>query len=427
MAVFAPAEARRLLAVRVFGQAGDGLLQTALASFVLFSPERAANSQAIALSFGILLIPYSVIGPFVGVFIDRWQRRVILYIANSVRAVTMIGLAFLVASRAESWQLACLVIVSLGVNRFLQASLAASLPHVVGHDQLVNANALFPTLGTASASIAATTALTFQHFAGNDDTTNSLIISSGVILALIAAYTAASIRPKHLLGPHTSSQESREKLRNVLVGLADGIYKLKEQHIARRSMLAVLLQRFTFGSLTVRTLLLARTVWHPNNPSSSVVDFGIAAGCAAVGAFIAAFISAFLLKNSSIGHNRSLTRQRTLQRTAIVALVGGIVVTDLAMFSNSRLSIFTAAGVLAFAGQLLKISADTNIQTTIDDVHRGRVFSLFDMGINFALVSGIAVTALVPAMMNNLLPVIVLTVTLSASCLAVLTNLRRTD
>ena len=56
-----------------------GILQTALATFVLFSPERAANPERIALSFAILLIPYSLIGPFVGLFIDSWSRRSILY------------------------------------------------------------------------------------------------------------------------------------------------------------------------------------------------------------------------------------------------------------------------------------------------------------------------------------------------------------
>ena len=61
LSIFKGPNARRLLYVRLFGQAGDGILQTALATFVLFSPERAANPERIALSFAILLIPYVIL------------------------------------------------------------------------------------------------------------------------------------------------------------------------------------------------------------------------------------------------------------------------------------------------------------------------------------------------------------------------------
>ena len=55
-----------LLAIRLTGQAGDGMLQSALATFVLFSPERQASASAIAAAFAILALPYSLIGPFTG-------------------------------------------------------------------------------------------------------------------------------------------------------------------------------------------------------------------------------------------------------------------------------------------------------------------------------------------------------------------------
>ncbi|MSW38696.1 MAG: MFS transporter, partial [Actinobacteria bacterium] len=67
VSVFRPANSARLLGVRTLGQAGDGLLQTALATFILFSPQREADPRKIALSFAILLVPYSIVGPFAGI------------------------------------------------------------------------------------------------------------------------------------------------------------------------------------------------------------------------------------------------------------------------------------------------------------------------------------------------------------------------
>ena len=423
--VFRPIPARHLVAVRVFGQAGDGFLQTALASFVLFSPERAANPAAIALSFGILLLPYSVIGPFVGVLIDRWSRRRILALANCVRALTMCGLALLVSHHAANAPLAMLVIVSLGINRFLQAALAASIPHVVDQDQLVTANALFPTLGTVGASLAAATGLVVQHIAGNTDTTNALLICAGIVLAAIAATFAFSIRPKNLLGPHGATLAAREKLRNVATGLLDGVAKLHSTIPTRNAMGAVLLQRFTFGAFTVHTLLLARNVWHVGDPDSAVVDFGIAAGSAAAGALIAALTSALVLKGKKESLHNAAERHNLLQSTAMYSLFAGIVIMDFALLSNARVITFITAGALAFAGQLLKISADTSVQRNIDDIHRGRVFSLFDMAINFSLVCGITLVALVPQMSHAGLAIVILTAALLLSALTLWRNRNR--
>ena len=58
----------RILTVRWTGQLTDGLFQSALASFVLFSPERAPDAMSAAIAFAVVLLPYSLIGPYVGEF-----------------------------------------------------------------------------------------------------------------------------------------------------------------------------------------------------------------------------------------------------------------------------------------------------------------------------------------------------------------------
>ena len=68
----------RLFAVRLLSHGSDGIFQVALASTVLFSPERAPTSGAIAGAFAAILLPFTILGPFVGVFLDRWSRRWIL-------------------------------------------------------------------------------------------------------------------------------------------------------------------------------------------------------------------------------------------------------------------------------------------------------------------------------------------------------------
>ena len=62
---------RRLLAVRFTTQWADGMFQAALGGAVLFNPERHADPLAVAAGLAVLLLPYSVIGPFAGALLDR--------------------------------------------------------------------------------------------------------------------------------------------------------------------------------------------------------------------------------------------------------------------------------------------------------------------------------------------------------------------
>jgi hypothetical protein len=62
----------RLLELRTASQLGDGLFQAGLAGALLFNPERAAGPLAIAGAFGVLFLPYSLLGPFAGALMDLW-------------------------------------------------------------------------------------------------------------------------------------------------------------------------------------------------------------------------------------------------------------------------------------------------------------------------------------------------------------------
>ena len=82
-----------LLQIRWLGQFTDGLFQSALASFVLFSPERQPNAVAAALAFTVVLLPSSLVGPYAGIFLDRFSRQKIVQVANISRALVLLAIA----------------------------------------------------------------------------------------------------------------------------------------------------------------------------------------------------------------------------------------------------------------------------------------------------------------------------------------------
>jgi hypothetical protein len=292
----------------------------------------------------------------------------------------------------------------LGLNRFVQAALSASLPHVVDGDDLVPANALFPTLGTTAASLAAALGIATQNILSNSDSVNAGLVIVGSIFAGIASLIALRITPKDILGPHSVESAMRDEFRNALSGLAAGFRYMVQSGRALSSMVAVGFQRWAFGVLTVHALLLSRNSWSVNNTADeAVLYFGLCAGAAALGAFTAAVLSTFLLSDRKESSAKGIAPHRQVHLIAAmtVATAVSVVVTFVGYQSGTLAAVCATAASLGFAGQLLKINADTTIQRTIDDAHRGRVFSIFDMMINVAIVLGITTYALIDGIRDD--------------------------
>jgi len=144
---------RRLLVVRLLSQLSDGVFQVSLAAYVVFSPEKQTSPGAVAFAMAVLLLPYSLFGPFTGVLLDRWRRRQVLLYCNLLRAVLSCGTAGLILLQVPDWLLYLSALSVTGVNRFVLAGLSASLPRVVDAERLVMANSLSPTAGTLAAAV----------------------------------------------------------------------------------------------------------------------------------------------------------------------------------------------------------------------------------------------------------------------------------
>ena len=377
---------RALYSTRLVGQFGDGFFQAALASFVLFSPEREPNATAIAVAFGILLLPYSLIGPFAGVFLDRWLRRNILVRANLLKALLTIPVIAAVLAGNESVILGISVLAVLGVGRFILAGLSASLPHVVKGKELIYANALTPTSGTIAFVIGATTGLGIRQVFGGGDTGSVALLMFAIGTFTSAAFIARTIAV-HALGPtHQIKHSMVDSFRGVTGELVSGVRTLGAHGVAARALALVAVNRISFGVVTAGALLLLRNTFHQSaNANAALADFAILSGSAATAALLAAIVTPWMTRQIGIPRWSSLTVAQ--------ASAGMVVFAFAATLQNFPLLI-VAGFSLGFAGQAVKVCSDTVIQREIPDESLGRIFSLFDMSVNVALVSGIILVAL---------------------------------
>ncbi|NDH18931.1 MAG: MFS transporter, partial [Actinobacteria bacterium] len=191
---------RRLYSIRLAGQFGDGLLQSALATFVLFSPEREPDAVRVAAAFAILLLPYSFIGPFAGVLLDRWQRRNVLVRANLLKSLFTVPIIVVVGAGQADFILGLFVLIVLGVSRFILAGLSASMPHVVNGRELITGNALAPTSGTIAVGVGGIIGVGIRAFAGGGDAGSQVVLVAAIVSFIIASFLATRLAA-HALGP----------------------------------------------------------------------------------------------------------------------------------------------------------------------------------------------------------------------------------
>ncbi|QQC90332.1 MFS transporter [Streptomyces alfalfae] len=371
---------RRLLAVRLVSQSADGVYQVALATYVVFSPEKQASPGAIASAMAVLLLPYSLVGPFAGVLLDRWQRRQVFLYGNLLRAALAALTAVLMLSGVPDWLFYASALCVTAVNRFVLAGLSAALPRVVDADRLVIANSLSPTAGTLAATAGGGLAFLVRLVASDSD---AAVVLLGAALYLCAAL--ASLRmARELLGPDPDLVPPRlaAALAGTARGLAAGLRHLRRRPAALRALTAMTVMRFCYGALTVMVLMLCRYAWS-SSESEGLALLGLALGVSGAGFFVAAVVTPVAVGRFGAGG-----------WIIVCAGAAAVLVPALAL-SFAPAPLLVAAFALGVTTQGAKIATDTVVQSAVDDGFRGRVFSLYDVLFNVAFVGAAAVAALV--------------------------------
>jgi MFS family permease len=376
---------RRLFTVRLLSQLGDGWFQAALAGSVLFNPEQSTSPIAITAAFAILLLPYSVVAPFVGVFLDRWSRRNSLGVANLIRGAAVVPAAISVWYGREDSMFLAAALAVVALNRFFISGISASQPHVVEAERLVTANSFATTAGTvvyATGLAAAGFAIQLlrpspHHYAAIALVAAGAYCASGLL-------TFAWFRPE-ALGPDDAVRTTRSivaGLRETAAGMVSGFHHLAHRPAARAIVLAQAAHRALFGVLAITTLLLYRNYYAAGDAGASIAGLLPVAAAAAAGAMLAALVTPRMTR--VIGAGRWLV---------IVTASLAVLVPACGLAYVPALTV-AAAFVANLGGQATKIITETSIQLDIEDDYRGRVFSINDTGFNLMFVLGLLIGSL---------------------------------
>ncbi len=378
---------RKLLGVRLVSQSGDGMFQAGMASLFFFRPEAMTDAAGVAAALVVMLLPFSIVGPFTGPFLDRWRRRQILVYGNILRAVLVAVTIVAMETLGAGLPVYTLVLVTLGLSRFMLSGLSAGLPMVVGSkERLLVANSVVPTLGGVATGVGAAIGFLLRLLLppGASQQMASLVIAS--LLYFGAAAVARFLAPDEL-GPEIpdTSTSLMNQVKQAAVDLVDAVRYLARRGTPGLALSTMALHRFVYGMQLITIILAGRNLLvDPSNADAGLAAFGSLMGAMVTGHFVAVILT-------PIAHERI-----SPSRWIVLCLLGGTAGQMLIVFSHQWGLFMAGLFIFGIGVQGAKIAVDTIVQSDTADAYRGRAFSIYDVLFNVAecVAAGVAILVL---------------------------------
>jgi len=387
------------------GQLTDGIFQSSLASFLLFSPERQPDAKSAAVAFAVVLLPYSLVGPFVGTILDRISRQRVILFANLFRAFTLIFIAGLIRNGATGIELTIFVLIAFGVNRLILAGLSAGLPLLFdtsgteGRNTLVSINATAVTGGTVFVVLGGGIGIGIRGLLeGSVDANQAdgyLVLLSATCF-FIAGLLALRLK-KDQLGP-LPHEVKKQSVVAAYQEMVEGFNFLRNIRDCFLGISATAVQRGGLTALTLMALLLNRNTFNnPADPEAGLAGFAFAITVAGIGITIGAVIAPFGVKR----FGRHAWIRYSLLASAVLPIA--------LAFQQNEFFLVATGFFAGMAGQGVKVTNDALVQSKIVDEYRGRVFAVYDVMVNAGIVSGAIIAAFVlpPNGVSSLLPALI--------------------
>ncbi|MCC7164788.1 MAG: MFS transporter [Anaerolineae bacterium] len=254
------------------------LIGSALTQFVLlwWITDVTGSPTALALAGIAGLLPQALFSPLGGALADRWSRRAILILADTITAACMVVLILLFAANTiELWHIYTLMFIRSSMQAFQQPAAAAStamlvpeewIPRVAGMNQTV-----FGIVTIAGAPLGAL-ALAFLPFEG--------------ALAIDVATALLGLVPLFIFRiPQTLAQPS--ELTGILTELRDGV-----DYVTTRRGLLMLFAATGLVVLTIMPTFTLTPLLVKNDFNGGVNEVALMEGLSGIGIIIGGILIA---------------------------------------------------------------------------------------------------------------------------------------
>lgn len=373
-ALIAERDFRVLLGAQFLAQAADGVAQAAFTYTLVLDEMRQDTPGRILGLFVLTLLPYSLLSPFMGVFVDRWPRRGLLVWTNVFRAGLLITSPLWSRALDGDGDLLFALLLVLAAGRLFLTTKGAVLPVVLNDRYLLRGNAVSSGGGMVAALAGGVVGVGLAALSR----TAVPFIAAGLayLTAAVLAGRLSSSFDHDEVRAGTWAQASLQILKELLQGLR-AIWVRAEVFLP---LLGIFIVRTLGMFVAIAAILVIKDVYPAaSDDAGKLSSSALALGAAGVGAFSAATATALL--------GGRLDRGRLI--------LGGFVVSGVGIVALGGVIDIYAVLVLTFVGGfgtfMTKVAVDAQVQDALPDELRGRAFAIYDILYNLAsVVAGIA-------------------------------------
>jgi MFS family permease len=351
----------RLWCAGLISQAGDWVLVIGLPIYVYILTR---SLLATSITFAAGIIPQIVLGSVAGVFVDRWNRKRTLVIANLLLAVALLPL-MLVRTPDHVWIVYIVIFAETCFEQFTLPAQNALLPALVTEEQLVPANALNSLSSNLSRLVGPALGGVIAGFFG----LNGIVVAD-TISFLLAALVLTGIPAAAAKGVASHNAATGNPLASLRREWSDGLRVL----FGSRT-LWVLVATFTISALGEGVFGVLYPVFVYQALHGGALEIGELMSAQAVGGLLGGLVAGWL-------------GQRLLSRWSI-----GL---NWLAFGTISIAIYSAPAWLALAGVTLPVlwveiglfiavgvsgvgvltGSQSRLQTSAPEAFLGRIFGI---------------------------------------------------
>ena len=370
-----------LMGMQFLAQAGQGAIQGAIGKSIAFGGQKGFDVQNVPSADYLLkvvlylYVPYTLLSPFIGVFIDRFARRRVVWWTNVITGAIVGLVALLVmiplgedTTEGNAGATIALILGLLAAQACVRVALAvksAAIPDVLSGKDLLQGNGLSQAGGALFQVIGIAFAVGFTAVFPA-----WLVVVLGAVVLVVAALVAMKMRHVEAR-PHetTFGQEASQVIRNMVAGLKELIAR-PPAALGLSSFQMLRYQFWGFG-LFVFGLYAKNLVEGGSADNLSLAISGL-------GGLVGGVLGLVLAQKwkDKIPPIRLLLASMALMGASTL-MFGGLV-------STIGFAVMLFLGFFSFF--LGKISADTIVQQAMPDDFRGRAFALFDIAYNLGFI-----------------------------------------
>ncbi|MBU4377081.1 MAG: MFS transporter [Candidatus Omnitrophica bacterium] len=365
---------------QIISNFGDWLNNMALVALVYKKSPGSTVELAKLLFF--IIIPVFIIGPIAGVYVDRWDKKKVMIMADIWRGLLVLLIPFFILRFTNFLPVYILVFLIFSITRFFLPSKMAIIPDVVPHNTLLIANTLSDTTRMISAFVALGIAGIIVDKIG---AINSLYINA-------ASYFISAIFIYNMAVKHTGAGFKDDMLRtkealkhaikkSVWTEIKEGIRFISNHKDMKFVVRTFFLLMAGLGAVSCVIIVFIQDAFGSATKDLSFLTMILGFGC---------FISAVLYGRFGQGIKKEVMILFSLCLTGLF-IVAFALTTYFASYFLLSAAVMFLIGISV--GPII-VSLNTMVHESIPQATRGRIFSSLEAIIHLAFLVFMVIAAL---------------------------------